>query len=124
MSSKPAVVQSAPDDPKFLLDPENIPEPTFLQDKYLPVTLALAGFTSAVYRNYTRRRPLYAGAQVTLAVTLIGGGIGWWIQTYRTAYWADRDAILRHYVQLHPEDFPAKERVVVGDLFKPWIPNR
>lgn len=35
---------------------------------------------------------------------------------YRRNYWAERDAVLRHYVQLHPEDFPppGKVRTVSG----------
>lgn len=28
------------------------------------------------------------------------------ILNWRRNYWADRDAVLRHYIQLHPEDFP------------------
>lgn len=26
---------------------------------------------------------------------------------YRKNYWAERDAVFRHYIELHPEDFPA-----------------
>lgn len=30
---------------------------------------------------------------------------------YRKNYWAERDAVMRHYVQLHPEDFPPPGKV-------------
>lgn len=43
--------------------------------------------------------PAYASA---IAITYYGFS---WLQKYANDYYADRDAMLRHYVQLHPDDF-------------------
>lgn len=37
--------------------------------------------------------------------------VGQTILNWRRNYWADRDAVLRHYVQLHPEDFPPPGKI-------------
>lgn len=31
----------------------------------------------------------------------------YYAQQYKENQWAERDAIIRHYISLHPEDFPA-----------------
>ncbi|KAH8025403.1 hypothetical protein HPB51_007715 [Rhipicephalus microplus] len=36
----------------------------------------------------------------------------------------ERDAILRRYILLHPEDFPEPERKKYRDVLEPWIPVR
>lgn len=41
-----------------------------------------------------------------VAYTAIGGGIGYYLDGMREKHLARRDAVLRHYVELHPEDFP------------------
>lgn len=38
--------------------------------------------------------------------TAIGGFLGKVGDNYRNEHFAKRDAILRHYVELHPESFP------------------
>lgn len=35
-----------------------------------------------------------------------------------------REAILRHYVMLHPEDFPEPERKKIADIFTNWNVRR
>lgn len=37
---------------------------------------------------------------------------------------ADRDAALRHYIQLHPDDFPPFERKKLKDVLENWAPLR
>lgn len=37
---------------------------------------------------------------------VIGATLAHFVEQYRINYWAERDAVLRHYIQLHPEDFP------------------
>lgn len=68
-------------------------------------------------------------------------GLGVLIDKYRLEQVATRDAMFRHYIQLHPEDFPPygnnlimvknflsfisfSERVKVRDVFAPWRPVR
>lgn len=36
----------------------------------------------------------------------LGFTFGHFFYQYRMNYFAERDAVFRHYVQLHPEDFP------------------
>lgn len=36
---------------------------------------------------------------------------------YRKNYWAERDAVMRHYVQLHPEDFAPPGIMQILDIF-------
>lgn len=38
--------------------------------------------------------------------TAAGGFLGKTLEGWRNDHMAERDAILRHYVELHPEDFP------------------
>lgn len=34
-----------------------------------------------------------------------GFTFGHFFMQYRKNYWAERDAVFRHYIELHPEDF-------------------
>lgn len=47
-----------------------------------------------------------SGIQKHIIAAVAGAGVGKVMDDYRNEYYADRDAVLRHYVQLHPEDFP------------------
>ncbi|VDP00599.1 unnamed protein product [Soboliphyme baturini] len=93
--------------------------------KFTAYGLAL-GIVSHVSFNYYRRRPYYAGLPTSLAylitIPLIGYGIG----TYRDYHMRVRDAVVEHYMELHPEDFEqlkGSERKW-KDVFLPWIPIR
>lgn len=49
---------------------------------------------------------IFSGAYRYPIYFAVGAFVGqMWINN-RQNYWADRDAVLRHYIQLHPEDFP------------------
>jgi len=41
-----------------------------------------------------------------LVAAVAGGFIGKTVDGWRDDYLAERDAVLRHYIELHPEDFP------------------
>jgi membrane protein YqaA with SNARE-associated domain len=56
------------------------------------------------------------GIHVTIAATLLGGAIGYFIHSKNEEYYADRDAVLRHYVKLHPEDFVPKGKMIFNRL--------
>lgn len=47
------------------------------------------------------------GMQVHALATLAGAGIGRTLDNWRNDYLAEKDAVLRHYIELHPDDFPA-----------------
>lgn len=84
---------------------------------------------------------MFLGVQFHVLATVVGAGIGQYLENYRNEYFAEREAVFRHYVQLHPEDFPPfskwffwwkyinncfifVERVKYGDVLEPWIPIR
>lgn len=43
-----------------------------------------------------------------IAFTAIGGITGHFSEKWRSDFFAEKDAVLRHYVELHPELFPTK----------------
>lgn len=46
------------------------------------------------------------GIQRHIGLTAIGTYAGVIGDKWRNEYYADRDAMYKHYVELHPEDFP------------------
>ena len=57
-------------------------------------------------RNYVSNLMLFQGIQKHIIYSMIGGGLGKTIDGWRNDHLAERDAVLRHYVETHPEDFP------------------
>ncbi|XP_073949481.1 NADH dehydrogenase (ubiquinone) B14.5 B subunit [Choristoneura fumiferana] len=94
-------------------------------NQYWPQILGVSfGIASGVFINFGTRRPVFSGIQKHIL-----GVVGWtavltYAQERRDAYFAERDAVYRHYIELHPEDFPVPERKKIGDIFEPWIPIR
>uniref|UniRef100_A0A1A9V829 NADH dehydrogenase [ubiquinone] 1 subunit C2 n=1 Tax=Glossina austeni TaxID=7395 RepID=A0A1A9V829_GLOAU len=110
-------------DPLELLSNKNR-EPRFLSSVYNPVACALSGFGLAAFLNWGFRRPIFSGIQKHIALAVAGGIIGKYIDEKRDDYLATRDAILRHYVELHPEDFPPIPRKKYADVLERWVPIR
>lgn len=50
------------------------------------------------------------GIQKHLLYTGIAALFGKSVDGWRNTYLAERDAVLRHYIELHPEDFPMPGR--------------
>lgn len=46
----------------------------------------------------------------------VGAVTGQLILNWRYNYWAERDAVFRHYITLHPEDFPPPGRLEMHSL--------
>ncbi|OWR54570.1 NADH dehydrogenase [ubiquinone] 1 subunit C2 [Danaus plexippus] len=94
-------------------------------NKYWPYILgAVFGVGTGITLNLCTRRPIWSGIQKHIL-----GVAGWtatlnYAQNKRNAYYAEKDAVLRHYIELHPEDFPEPERKKIGDLLEDWIPIR
>lgn len=144
-------------------DPDRIKP--FLTDIYNPVIGAAGGFLGMCFLNFMTRRPVFSGLfslinkkyenyvspskclilgiQKHVAATAIGGVIGKVADNWRNEHMAKRDAILRHYVELHPEDFPdigkqsssqylislfinlsLLERKKFADVIEMWVPIR
>ncbi|KAL2729222.1 NADH dehydrogenase ubiquinone 1 subunit C2 [Vespula squamosa] len=86
----------------------------------LPLTI----FGGACLRNSLLNRPLHAGFQVHIITTLASFLVSYKLQEFTNDHFAKRDQLLRHYVTLHPEDFPPPERKKWGEVFEPWYPIR
>lgn len=67
---------------------------------------------------------LFTGIQKHIAATAIGAVAGNFVEERRLNYLAERDAVLRNYIELHPDDFPTPERKKYAELLLPWIPIR
>ncbi|XP_049867943.1 NADH dehydrogenase [ubiquinone] 1 subunit C2 [Pectinophora gossypiella] len=84
----------------------------------------LFGVSTGVIINFGTRRPLFSGIQKHVL-----GVAGWTIalttlQNIRNDYLAEKDAVLRHYAELHHEDFCPAPRKKYADVLEPWIPIR
>ncbi|ENN71052.1 hypothetical protein HUJ04_009699 [Dendroctonus ponderosae] len=99
-------------------------EPGVLHVLYTPIVGGLLGFVSVILANWAGKKPLMSGIQKHIVGLSAGVGIGVLVDKYRNEHLAKRDAIFRHYIELHPEDFPPYERVKIGDVFEPWRPIR
>lgn len=49
----------------------------------------------------------FAGFPMKLGAGIFGAATMFYYEKYRTGYLADKDAMFRHYVKMHPESFPA-----------------
>ncbi|KAJ8919287.1 hypothetical protein NQ315_003871 [Exocentrus adspersus] len=91
---------------------------------YYPTACATLGFIGAIVGNWASRRPYFSGIQKHIIAAIAGAGIGKILENYNISHAAERDAVMRHYIQLHPEDFPPFERKKYADVIEPWIPIR
>ncbi|XP_035780125.1 NADH dehydrogenase [ubiquinone] 1 subunit C2-like [Anopheles albimanus] len=97
---------------------------TWLDDKWAPGVGGLFGFLGACYVNYGTGRPLLSGIQKHIAAAIAVGTLATMANKWRDSYLAEKDATLRHYIELHPEDFPTPERKKFADLLEYWQPIR
>ncbi|XP_053612925.1 NADH dehydrogenase [ubiquinone] 1 subunit C2 [Plodia interpunctella] len=82
------------------------------------------GVGSAAAINFGTRRPLFSGIYKHVLGVGAMTTIFTYVQNRRNEYYAEKDAVLRHYVELHPEDFPIKPRQTIGEIMEPWVPIR
>ncbi|KAF7281228.1 NADH dehydrogenase (ubiquinone) B14.5 B subunit [Rhynchophorus ferrugineus] len=110
--------------PLELLNNQAAAEPPLLVKHAGPVIFSVVGFIAAAGANWATRRPLLSG--VHRYVLIVGGSMaaGIYVEKKRAEHLATRDAMFRHYIELHPEDFPPYERKQFKDLFQEWIPIR
>ncbi|OQR70753.1 NADH:ubiquinone oxidoreductase [Tropilaelaps mercedesae] len=83
-----------------------------------------AAFMAMCTRNYFLNRPYLSGIQrhilAVVGLGFAGNQLRLWLNR-RAQY---REAVLRHYVSLHPEDFPEPERKKISELFLDWDVRR
>lgn len=52
------------------------------------------------------------GIQRHFFATGLGALFGYKVDQWTSSYYADRDAVLRHYIELHPEDFQITSKFI------------
>ncbi|XP_044255722.1 NADH dehydrogenase [ubiquinone] 1 subunit C2 [Tribolium madens] len=98
--------------------------PSFMSKYWAPGIGGSTAFVAMLITNWFVKKPLMSGIQVHAFVTVAGAALGKYIDDYRNDYFAERDAAFRHYIQLHPEDFPAFTRKKYSEVLEPWVPIR
>merc|ERR1712080_522217 len=96
---------------------------TLLYEMYIPLIGAATFGGGSLWTNIYHGRPVFSGAYRTIGLTLAG-----YFGYKFLKQWTDknhnwRDAMLRHYVQLHEEEFPPPQRKRWGEVLRPWAPT-
>ncbi|GFV51517.1 NADH dehydrogenase 1 subunit C2 [Trichonephila clavipes] len=94
-----------------------------LSKYFYPVGCAIIGAGGPAMKNYLNRRPFYAGIQKHAFGAVVGFAIGYYYEQYTQNRYARRDAVIKHYIELHPEDFVV-ERKKYKEIFEDWYPIR
>ncbi|CAK1549478.1 unnamed protein product [Leptosia nina] len=96
----------------------------FLNQYWSYIVGVAFGLGTGIYMNFGTRRPVMSGIQKHVIASAGWCAILSYVHKMRDDYLAEKDAVYRHYIELHPEDFPVPERKKIGDLFEPWVPVR
>ncbi|CAB0038798.1 unnamed protein product [Trichogramma brassicae] len=107
-----------------LLSPDPLYQENFISKNYHWITWPIFTVGGTLFLNYIQSRPFYAsmprhGLALGIGLTLA--------KVFRDAKYhreAERDAVLRHYIKLHPEDFIEPERKTWNDTLEAWYPCR
>lgn len=90
---------------------------------FYPVTFAAMAGLSPALNNYVYKMPLHAGIHRHVALGIAGFMFGVYIDRYLERKWVHRDAVIKHYIELHPEDF-VEEKRKYKEIFEEWYPAR
>ncbi|XP_037087274.1 NADH dehydrogenase [ubiquinone] 1 subunit C2-like [Pollicipes pollicipes] len=113
------------DDHPYIRVLETPAPPRPLLVRYLqPISWSVMGFGSGFVYNLFAKKPMFAGIQRHIGLGLAGWMAGVYIEKWLQSSAAERDAVLKHYIQLHPEDFPVPERKKYGEILEDWSPLR
>ncbi|XP_018329958.1 NADH dehydrogenase [ubiquinone] 1 subunit C2 [Agrilus planipennis] len=99
-------------------------EQPLLNKFWYPVTGGIVGFVATCTGNWVAKRPIMSGVQIHALMTVAGVFLGNYFDKLRDEYFAEKDAIMRHYILLHPEDFPKFERRKYSEVLEKWYPAR
>ncbi|KAK9731829.1 NADH-ubiquinone oxidoreductase subunit b14.5b [Popillia japonica] len=113
-----------PTDPIELLTNDLSREEPFLNKHWSAGLCGFVTFGAVCFGNWSAKKPLLSGIHQHALFTSAAVYIGHIIENYRRDYLAERDAVLRHYIQLHSDEFPIPERKKFGEILEPWIPIR
>ncbi|CAL1263754.1 unnamed protein product [Larinioides sclopetarius] len=90
---------------------------------FYPVTFAILGGGTFAVSNYVVRRPFYSGIQRHIIASAVGFAFGHYLEQYLMNRFAYRDAVIKHYIELHPEDF-VENKKKYKEIFEEWYPIR
>jgi len=86
----------------------------------------MAGFVMGgkTVENIVRKKPWYAQIYMTLGYgAIMWYGIGYYYMWSRSIG-TKGEAVIKHYIELHPEDFPIIERKKYKNILADWYPVR
>ncbi|XP_016915127.1 NADH dehydrogenase [ubiquinone] 1 subunit C2 [Apis cerana] len=107
-----------------LLEPTALDQSNYIFKYYLaPIAGITCGY-SQVILNKIQKKPTYANKPYMLLGFLGGSLFGFLIHGIFEIKSARKDAIMRDYIRLHPEQFPKPEYKKYADILEPWTPCR
>uniref|UniRef100_A0A6M2E2G8 Putative mitochondrial electron transport nadh to ubiquinone n=1 Tax=Amblyomma tuberculatum TaxID=48802 RepID=A0A6M2E2G8_9ACAR len=90
---------------------------------YWGVPAVLGGIAACLSNRYLMK-PVFSGLQKHISSMILCGAGGAGFHRFSEYQSQERDAALRHYIMLHPEDFPEPERRKYRDVLETWLPIR
>ena len=93
---------------------------------FYPAVFGAVAGSMGPLNNLLTRRPVTAGMPMTVGLFAVGAFIGRFIHERRASRMAEKEAVAKHYIMLHPDRFPEPEMKKWGDkcVLLPWAPNR
>ncbi|GAU89418.1 hypothetical protein RvY_01969 [Ramazzottius varieornatus] len=93
-------------------------------DDFYPFWGAVGGYLCVVFGNYRIGHPVFSRIYLHAGGALLGWWLGGQIDYYQSKSYAERDAMMRHYMSLHPEDFQEQRPPKLKYVIYPWYPVR
>ncbi|KAH7731261.1 Protein Y71H2AM.4 [Aphelenchoides avenae] len=87
----------------------------------------VGGAISAHLLNIYHRKPWYFDIAKRVPIVFAMGAVGYLVGMGREYHHRTRDAVIDHYMQLHPDDFENIKDYYgrsFGDIIVPWYPKR
>ncbi|CAH1371075.1 hypothetical protein MTP99_012568 [Tenebrio molitor] len=120
MATGPKIATS----PLEILTNDGTREPPIVNKYWGPVVGGGAALVVTLLTNWATKKPFMSGLQLHVLGVAAGATIGKIVDDYRNDFLAERDAVFRHYIELHPEDFPDFDRKKYAEVLQPWVPIR
>ena len=92
-------------------------------DSY-PFWGAVAGYIITCVANYRAGHPVFSRLYIHAGSIVLGWWTGGQIDYYQSKSYAERDAMMHHYMSLHPEDFQEQRPPKLKYVIYPWHPVR
>merc|ERR1719481_948070 len=96
----------------------------FIGRIWAPMSSAIFPVCASTAYNVQARVPLRTNLIPALIATPFFGLIGYGIRRFFDNRRAEEEAIMRHYILTHPEQFPEPKRTKYIDMIQPWKPWR